>query len=436
MGDNLAFAPDGRALYFSAPPPRGQASNTNYDVYRVELSTLKTDNLTAANPAADLGPRVFGDRLYVISHSRPGYESDFPQVRSCAVGTPGEWRDEGLGDGLNELAGPQLFTRSEGARVYGYAGGQRLAHQGSMHSLSGGGDKWAGIEAGLDLPPQVVVGSLTDHKVSRIGRQPNWKLGTVESLEVAVEGARMQMWLVKPPHYVPDRRWPLVVLVHGGPQGGWGDDWSLRWNAQLWAAQGYLVALPNPRGSSGQGRAFQEQVSRDWGGLAYRDLMTAVDTLVARPDVDSQRTAAAGASYGGYMVNWFSVNTGRFKALVTHCGVWNLESMYGTTDELWFADWEFGGPPWSHPQDYEKYSPHKFAARLAKFRTPHMVIHNDLDYRCPIDQGLQLFTALQSQGVESRLLNFPDEGHWVSRPANSLRWYREVFAFVGDKLKP
>jgi dipeptidyl aminopeptidase/acylaminoacyl peptidase len=434
-GDNLAYAPDGKALFYSAPPARGQASSTNYDVYRVELNGLKTDNLTAANPAADLGPKIYGDRLYVLSHSRPGYESDFGRLRSCALGNWGTWREENLGDELGELAGERIYTRGVGPRQRAFAGDKALSHEGSMHSLSCAGVYWAGIEGGLALPSRVVVGRLDGPSRVVLGQGPGWKLGAVESLEVPVEGASMQMWLIKPPGYQVERRWPLVVLVHGGPQGGWNDDWSLRWNAQLWAAQGYLVAMPNPRGSSGRGQAYQEQVSRDWGGLAYRDLMAGVDALVARPDVDPDRVAAAGASYGGYMVNWFAVNTGRFKALVTHCGVWNLESMYGTTDELWFADWEFGGPPWSHPSDYERFSPHRLAARLGQYKTPHLVIHNDRDYRCPIDQGLQLFTALQRQGVESRLLNFPDEGHWVGKPANSLRWYREVFAFVAGKLR-
>lgn len=432
-GDNLSFSPDGLALFYSAPPARGQAWSTNYDVYRVELASLQTDNLTAANPAADFGPRVAAGRLYVISHARPGYESDFPVVKSCAVGASGqllgEWTDEKLGDELGELAWP-LYTKDG----RGYWKERALPHAGTLHSLTGGSGRWAGIEAGLSLPSQVVVGDLAGSRVQRLGERPDWKLGAVESLQVPVEGASMQMWLVKPPDYTQGRRYPLVVLVHGGPQGRWGDDWSLRWNAQCWAAQGWMVALPNPRGSSGQGRAFQEQVSRDWGGLAYRDLMAGVDALVARPDVDSSRVAACGASYGGYMVNWLAVNTKRFKAFVTHCGIFNLESMYGVTDELWFADWELGGPPWGpgRPVDYDRFSPHRYAERL---KTPHLVIHNDLDYRCPIDQGLQLFTALQRQGVESRFLNFPDEGHWVVKPANSLRWYLEVFHFVGHHLR-
>lgn len=445
-GSNVCFSKDGRALFFSAPPARGQAYDTNYDLYRLDLATRKMENLTSDNPAADFGPQLdpASGRLFIVSHRRPGYESDWGQ-RSLAVddsGHPqGAWRREDLGPWLGEwhctprgLAGVRQGKGVQQA----FWGERSLPHQGSLHSLTTGGERWAGIEDGLDRAPQVLWGGLLEGELRRIGVRPNWTLGSVESLQVPVEGASMSMWLVKPPGYRPDQRWPVVMLIHGGPQGAWGDSWSQRWNAQCWAALGYLVALPNPRGSSGGDPLFQEQVSRDWGGLAYRDLMAAADALAARKDVDPSRMMCAGASYGGYMVNWIAVHTGRFRALVTHCGIWNLESMYGATDELWFADWELGGPPWQDPKppDYERFSPHHLAAQLGQYRTPHLVIHNDLDFRCPLDQGLQLFTALQRQGVESRLLNFPDEGHWVVRPANSLRWYLEVFTFVTHHCPP
>ncbi len=430
-GDGFVVA--GGGLFYSAPPVRGQAYDTNYDVFRVDLKTGERLNLTRANAGADLGPRVWDGRLYIVSYLRPGYESEFPQVRSCPLTALGQWRDEKLGDDLGELTPSSsgwLMTRTVGGVTRGYAGDRLLHHQGSIHGLTGGGGKWAGIESSFRLPPRVVWGDVSG-KSNGLGSRPAWKLGEVEKLQVPVEGGvSMDMWLFKPPGYRADKRWPLVLLVHGGPQGGWGVGWSYRWNPQVWAARGYMVLMPNPRGSSGYGREFQEQVSRDWGGRAYRDLMAGVDFVAARPDVDSTHMAAAGASYGGYMVNWLSVHTGRFKALVTHCGVWNLESMYGATDELWFADWEFGGPPWSAPEDYAKFSPHKLASKLGEFKTPHLVVHNDRDYRCPLDQGLQLFTALQRQGVPSRLVNFPDEGHWVAKPGNSLRWHEEVLGWV------
>lgn len=451
-GDNMAFSPDGSALFFSAPPARGQAVNTNYDVFRVDLGSLERDNLTADNVAADLGPQVANGKLYILSHVRPGYESDFGQLRSRpvdAAGKPtGAWSvvpgeaDREVGSWLATATG-LYFSRTERGESRAYfrpwgAASQPLNREGSLHHLSAAQNGWAGLHASYSQPTRAVSGALGATEWKEWGNPPRFDLGAVESITVPVEGATMQMWLIKPPNYDPNKRWPLAFVVHGGPQGGWNSDWSLRWNPQVWAARGYLVAMPNPRGSSGRGAQFQDQVSRDWGGLAYRDLMKSLDVLVARSDVDPKRVAAAGASFGGYMVNWLAVQAPRFQALITHCGVWNLESMYGTTDEVWFANWEFGGPPWgpARPRDYDAYSPHRYADKLKQHKMPHLVIHNDLDYRCPIDQGLQLFTALQLNGVESQFLNFPDEGHWVVKPANSLRWHKEVFSFLAKHCPP
>jgi dipeptidyl aminopeptidase/acylaminoacyl peptidase len=251
---------------------------------------------------------------------------------------------------------------------------------------------------------------------------------------VTVKGADdtpMQMWILKPPGFDATKKWPLVYLVHGGPQGAWEDGWSFRWNPQVWAAQGYVVALPNPRGSTGFGQKYVDEISGDWGGKCYVDLMAGLEHLEKQPYIDNTRMAAAGASFGGYMMNWFAVNTGKFKTLITHCGVYNFDSMYATTDEIWFDEWEHGGPPWGkNRHSYDKYSPHKFAANLAKYKTPMLIIHNDLDFRVPVSQGIELFTTLQRQGVPSRFINFPDEGHWVLKPKNSEYWHREVFSWL------
>lgn len=177
---------------------------------------------------------------------------------------------------------------------------------------------------------------------------------------------------------------------------------------------GYVVAAPNPRGSTGFGQKFCDEISGDWGGKCYDDLMKGMDHLEKLSFVDSKRMASAGASFGGYMMNWFQGKTKRFKTLITHCGVYNFESMYATTEELWFDEWEHGGPPWgTNKNSYEKHSPHKLAAQFA---TPMLIIHNDLDFRVPVSEGHQLFTTLQRLGVKSRFVNFPDEGHWVVKP--------------------
>jgi dipeptidyl aminopeptidase/acylaminoacyl peptidase len=257
------------------------------------------------------------------------------------------------------------------------------------------------------------------------------------SVFIPVEGdVKMQMWILHPPGFDPRKKWPVAYLVHGGPQGAWEDGWSFRWCPQVWAAQGYIVVMPNPRGSTGFGQKFCDEITGDWGGKCYRDLMAGVDYLETLPYVDKDRIGAAGASFGGYMMDWFAVNTGRFKSLITHCSVWNFESMWGTTDELWFDEFEHGGLPWEKPGKYREFSPHTKAGNLAKFKTPMLIVHNDNDFRCPIGQGHELFSALQRLGIKSKFINFPDEGHWVLKPANSKFWHTEVLAWLKEHVPP
>jgi dipeptidyl aminopeptidase/acylaminoacyl peptidase len=246
-------------------------------------------------------------------------------------------------------------------------------------------------------------------------------------------GKEVQGWIVKPPSFDAARRYPLLVLIHGGPQGVWADAWSYRWNPQVFASAGYVVFMPNPRGSIGWGQEFIDDVSADWGGRAYEDVLRGTDFAEALPYVERGRTAAAGASYGGYLINWIAGHTDRYRALVSHDGVFDLASMYGATEELWFVDWEFKGPYWRSPEVYERWSPSR---HVAQFKTPTLVIHGELDYRVPIEQGLGMFTALQRQAVPSRLVVFPDENHWVLKPANSVRWYQEVLGWLARWTAP
>ena len=308
-------------------------------------------------------------------------------------------------------------------------------------SISPSTGRFAVLASRLDSPPGVFVGEQT----SEMGRlvpvgsfnkqlQSDIAWGKIESVTVpGAGGTPMQMWLVYPPGFDPAKKWPLAFLVHGGPQGAWMNSWSNRWNPQVWAAQGYVVALPNPRGSTGFGQKYTDEISGDWGGKCYEDLMKGLEWLETKPFVDRDRMFAAGASFGGYMMNWFQGQTDKFKTLVTHCGVYNFDSMYATTEEVWFDEWEHGGPPWVNRDSYEKYSPHRFAQN---FKTPMLIIHNDLDFRVPVSEGLQLFTALQRLGVPSKLINFPDEGHWVNKPANSKFWHDEIFAWLRNYCPP
>jgi dipeptidyl aminopeptidase/acylaminoacyl peptidase len=246
------------------------------------------------------------------------------------------------------------------------------------------------------------------------------------------EGAKVQGFIVKPPNFDASKKYPVVYLIHGGPQGVWANSWSYRWNPNMFAAPGYVVVAVNPRGSTGYGQKFTDEISGDWGGKAYTDLMNGIDyALATYPFADKDRVAAAGASYGGYMINWINGHTNRFKALINHDGIFNTMSMYGSTEELWFPEWEFGGLPWEKPELYEKWNPARFAQNM---RTPTLVVHGGLDYRVPLEQGLMTFTALRRQGVPARFLYFPDEGHWVLKPQNAFVWWDNMLGWLNTYL--
>jgi dipeptidyl aminopeptidase/acylaminoacyl peptidase len=305
-------------------------------------------------------------------------------------------------------------------------------------SISVDGRRLACTRAMLTQPAEVMLvesqGQIRNLSQANTARLAELQLAKPESVNLkGAGGTSMQMWIIKPPGFDAKKKWPLAFLVHGGPQGAWEDSWSNRWNPELWAAQGYVVALPNPRGSTGFGQAYVDGISGDWGGKCFEDLMAALGYLEKLPYIDTARMGAAGASFGGYMMNWFEGHTTKFKTLITHCGVFNFDSMYAGTDELWFDEWEHGGPPWGNRESYEKHSPHRFAQN---FKTPMLIIHNDLDFRIPVNEGYQLFTTLQRLGVPTKLINFPDEGHWVTKPANSAYWHREVFAWLAKYVPP
>lgn len=463
VGDDFTFTPDGRALVFTAVPDRDEAWSTDYDLCRVAVTGGEVQPLTKANTAADNSPRFShdGKKLAWRAQKRAGYEADKWDVLVAdyaADGTLGEPKNVTAGKDLSAgefvwLADGKtlLFTADENGSTPVWethttdAAVQKFADGGAISSLSVSrdGNRLAFTRARLNHPARVVVAG-TARGAEAVGEfDPNEKLlaslnlPKPESVKVPVEGGTMQMWILKPPGFDPAKKWPVAFLVHGGPQGAWEDAWSYRWNPEVWAARGYVVALPNPRGSTGFGQKFVDQISGDWGGKCYADLMAGLDHVTKLPFVDKDRVAAAGGSFGGYMMNWFAVNESakRFKALITHCSVWNFESMWGTTDELWFDEWEHQGLPWSKPESYAEFSPHKKAGNLGTYKTPMLVIHNDYDFRCPIGQGHELFSALQRQRVPSRFVNFPDEGHWVLKPKNSERWHQEVFGWL-DKYCP
>ncbi len=309
-------------------------------------------------------------------------------------------------------------------------------------SVSADGNTLAFTRSSVTMPSEIFIAhpdgahatQLTHHNTGLLSKvemnppEPFWFEGA--------DGARVEGFLIRPPHFDASKKYPLLLLVHGGPQGSWGDDWGYRWNEELFASPGYVAVMINPRGSTGYGQKFVDEIRDDWGGKVYDDLIKGTDYALAHyPFIDASRTAAAGGSYGGYMMDWFATHTGRFKALISHAGPYDNVSMYGGTEELWFVEHDLAGMPWSNPESYSKWSPSTYAGELGKFKTPTLVIAGEMDYRVPYTQSLEFFTDLQRQNVPSKLLIFPDEGHWVGKPQNSRLWYKNFFDWLATYLK-
>ena len=466
IGDDFTFSPDGNYLLFTAVPAHGEAWSTNHDICRVSINNKSTrwENLTP-NKAADSYPQFSpdGTKLAYRAQKKIGYEADKWNLMVADCNPDGTMKGEAknvtekLDRSVDQLVWSAdnktiFFSAEENAgtpiwEVYVPSGEiSQFMKGGTIGSLSisQDGNQISFTHAAIHQPPRIgTSGTANNSKETLKFFDPNkgvlekLNLARAESVEIPVEGGvKMQMWILKPPGFDASKKWPVAYLVHGGPQGAWEDGWSFRWCPEVWAAQGYVVAMPNPRGSTGFGQKFEDEITGDWGGKCYRDLMAGADYVEKLPYVDKNRIGAAGASFGGYMMDWFAVNTGRFKCLISHCSVWNFESMWGTTDELWFDEYEHGGLPWEKPGHYAEFSPHKKAGNLAKFKTPMLLIQNDLDFRCPIGQGQELFSALQRLGVKSKMINFPDEGHWVLKPANSKFWHEQVFAWLKEHVPP
>ena len=456
LGDPTAFdfSPDSQEVVFARNTDQAEALSTNNDLFTVAVKGGEPKRLTGQNPGSDTTPRYSPDGRWIAyrSQTRNGYESDRFRLMlyDRQAGTSRELSvgfDRWVQDLVWAPDGKSLYVTSEDhgrevSCVFTLDGKYRtIIKEASNNTLtvSADGRSLAFMRSSMALPAEVFSAAADGTGATQVTRT-NVELLAQLDLKPAEEfeypGAlksKIHGFIVKPPQFDPAKKYPMVLLIHGGPQGAWLDSWGYRWNAQMWAAHGYVTVLINPHGSTGYGQAFTEQISGDWGGAVYDDLMKGVDYVVKQGSVDPNRLGAAGGSYGGYMVNWMLGHTDRFKALVSHAGVYNLTSMYGATEELWFAEWEFKGNPWDHPQLFQKWSPHLSAKN---FKTPTLVVHGELDYRVPVGEGLQLFTALQRRGVPSKLLYYPDEGHWVLKPQNSELWYKTVIEWFDQWLKP
>jgi dipeptidyl aminopeptidase/acylaminoacyl peptidase len=452
VGGGVAWSasPDGKELVYPSNPDAVEALSTNADLYVVPLqggaAPASPKDLTASNPAFDGSPRFSPDGKWIAyrAQKRPGFESDRFRLMLLERAT-GATRP--LTESLDAWVGEfrwapdsktLVFTAQVGGRenLYrvGIAGGEPAIvwKGGAIMSLEIAGSRVFFAASALTHPAEIRSVGLDGSAPAAVTHVNDARLAeiamgeTSERFTPSSDGRKLQAWVVTPPSFDPTRKYPAVFFIHGGPQGAWEDGWSTRWNPEVWAAYGYVVYAANPRGSTGFGQDFLDAISGDWGGLVYDDLMRQADDLASLPFVDKAKIGAAGASFGGYMINWIATHNPRFAVLVSHDGNWDLAGSNLETEELWFPTWEFKGWPWNSDL-YRKWSPSTDGGNL---KTPMLVITSERDFRVPFGQGLQLFTALQVQGVPSRLLTFPDEGHWVLKPGNSCLWHNTVMDWL------
>jgi len=448
--DGYAFAPDGKEIAFVSNHDEVEAISTNGDVFTLSLVDPNAQplNLTADNKGGDWTPQYSPDGKYIAIRTqfRASYESDRFRLRLIDRATK---KISNLTEDFDRWV-DSFSWAPDSKSLYFTAGDKGNAPIYSI-AVNGGAPKLLVNEASNDAPlvtpdgktlvfarnsvryPSAIFTAqlrgdktsvaplthindavLNDAQMQPV--EPFWFTGA--------EGKQVEGFVVKPPDFDAAKKYPVKFLIHGGPQGAWGDDWSFRWNPNLFAASGFVVVMVNPRGSTGYGQQFVDDINGDWGGRAFEDLMKGLDYAEKTfTFIDKDRECALGASYGGYMANWVEGHTNRFKCIVSHDGMFNPESAWGETEELWFNEWEYKGTPWQNRELYRKWSP---ALAAPNFHTPMLVVHGQLDYRLDVAQGYELFTTLQRLKVPSKMLYFPDEGHWVNKPQNSQLWYKTL----------
>jgi dipeptidyl aminopeptidase/acylaminoacyl peptidase len=465
------WSPDGAELAYTAKDQgRNDATTTDLNVYTIPAAGGSPKVITAANKGGDQNPVYSPDGRWIAyaSQARAGFESDrwrlmvyqratresrellprwdrnadayfwAPDVQAIYVATTDAGRDKlyrfpfemgTAGSSLLKPTAPQLVVGD---------------HNNTSFVASRDGRHLVWTRDATQFPAEVYAGDLsaggatTAHAVTHENDALVGRLalnGAEDFWFTGANGARVQGFLVKPPNWQAGKKYPAILLIHGGPQGAWLDQWHSRWNYQMFAATGAALVIINPRGSTGYGQAFVDGVSRDWGGKVYTDLMKGLDTALARNSwIDRAALGAAGGSFGGYMVDWIAGHTNRFKALVSHAGPFNLENMSVATEELWFPDWEYGEmwDPKAMASQYRVFSPHLY---VKNFKTPTLVTGGELDYRVPYTEDLSMFTALQRMKVPSRLVIFPDEGHWIAKPQNQRLWWGEVQGWLSKYLE-
>jgi dipeptidyl aminopeptidase/acylaminoacyl peptidase len=453
---DISFSPDSKEICFTAVTDKVEATSTNGDLFIVLMSGGEPKRITT-QPGFDGNPVYSPDGKHIAYHAQltAGYEADRWRVMLYDRATG---RSENLSEGFDRSA-TNLAWSPDSKTIYFLAENQTLQPVYEMETKSGATPKKLvdGFNAAMQLsadgktllltrtsltiPSEVFVAASDGTELRPITHAND---ALVAKLEMnapetfwfeGAEGTKVQAMLIRPPQFDASKKYPMLVLLHGGPQTMWSNAWGYRWNAQVFSGAGYVTLMINRRGSTGYGQKFTDEITNDWGGKAYVDVMKGIDATVAKFSfVDGKRMAAAGGSYGGYMVDWIGTHTDRFKVLVSHAGVYDKVSMYAS-EELWFEEHDFQGTPWSNPESYRKWAPATYAGALGKYKTPTLVIAGEKDFRVPYTQSLEFFSALQRQGVPSKLVVFPDEGHWVLKPLNSQFWYKTFFDWLATYLK-
>jgi dipeptidyl aminopeptidase/acylaminoacyl peptidase len=446
---DVATSPDGKEIAVAMHGDTVVATNTNVDIYVMGPDGSGMHNVTAALPGAENTPRYSPDGKWLsfLSMPRAGFEADRQRLMLQARSGGGAAVDATAGWTLS--VGSYIWC-ADSKCVYavvedhGRENVYKIDIPSYRRTIAASGGVNTNPDATADgktlvylhqtdtHPAEVWVNNaaLTHHSdagVAPLDLPPLEGFGFVGAKGDSVFG-----WLQKPPAFDAAKKYPLVYLLHGGPQTSWMDLWHARWNYQMFASHGYVVAVVNRHGSTGYGQAFTDAVSQHWADYPYEDIMKGLDVVTKLPFVDSTRMCAAGASYGGFMVYWIEGHTNRFKCLVAHDGVFNTVSMGGSTEELWFPNWEFGGTLYQAREQWEKWSPVNF---VKDWKTPILVVHSQLDYRVDLSEGYQAFTAARQMGVPAKFLYFPDEGHWVLKPRNRRIWWGVVLDWMDQYLK-
>ncbi len=453
----IAWTPDGKALAYTAKKKEGVewTTSTNSDIYLYHLENGSTENLTPFNEGYDKNPVFSPDGRLMAweSMETPGFESDKNRIMVMDLETR-SWRD--YSEGFDQSSSGFAFS-ADGRTMYFVSGvhatyqlyaldletGQidQLTHgHHNYQSVATAGDYLVGEKMSMSLPTEIFrvhMESLEEQQLSFVNREllESIDMGHVEERWVqTTDDKQMLVWVIYPPGFDPNREYPALLYCGGGPQSAVSQFFSYRWNFQIMAANDYIIVAPNRRGLPTFGQEWNDQISLDYGGQNMLDYLSAIDAVKAEAFVDENRLGAVGASYGGYSVFWLAGNhDGRFNAFISHCGLFNLESWYATTEEMFFANHDIGGGYWEDPRPHSyDFSPH---LHVHRWDTPMLVIHGAKDYRVPYGEGLQAFNAAQLQGVPSRLLIFPEENHWVLTPQNGILWQREFFRWLDQWLK-